>query len=164
MFDTEQNNYEPCFLANTVCRRNFSRVIRRAGPDDERRYFQNEQCGRSLLAFSFVVRRQRRNVGLLRLVFFAAVPRFAGRVFNDCVFNDRQGGSVGWLRRVADSGLFPNRIPTRIMFHAATRTVRVTRKLRAHHFGSIVVHGICSLARGSVTSAFTREHHRSNSL
>ena len=110
------------------------------------------QCGRSLLALSFVVRRQCRNVGLLLSVFFAAVPRFTGRVFND-----RQGGSVGWLRRVAGSGLFPNCIPTRVMFHTATRTVRVTRKLWARHFGSIV-HRICSLAQGSVTSAFTREH------
>ena len=65
------------------------------------------QWGRSLLAFSFVVRRQCRNVGRLRSVFFVAVPRFTGRVFNDCVFNDRQSGSVGWLRRVFFQTAFP---------------------------------------------------------
>jgi hypothetical protein len=109
------------------------------------------QCGRWLLSFSFVVRRQRRNVGLLRCV---DVPRFAGRDFH----RDREAGGIGELCRVARSSPFPNRIPSRVMFHAATRTVRVTRQLRTRHFGSIVqqvtrkprtqnfgsvVHGIC---------------------
>jgi hypothetical protein len=88
----------------------------------------SNQC--RLLALSLLGRPQRQDVGFLCCI---DVPRLSDRDFH----RDREAGSIGQLRRVGRSGLFPDGVPALVMFDAAIRTVRVTRKHRAPNFDGI---------------------------